>query len=123
VTAAPTTIAWHGLRPFHGAKLLRLIDELNDNRRRGNTYATHALLRAILDHIPPLLGCADFKAVANNYRWSRTDKGYATKLLDFKMQADDVLYRQISSKRDLLTLDDVPPRTWINRLLQECASP
>jgi hypothetical protein len=44
------------------------------------------------------------------------------KLLDFKLQADDVLHRQISNKADLLGLDDAPPRAWVNRPLQECAS-
>lgn len=43
------------------------------------------------------------------------------RLLDFKLQADDALHRQISVKPDLLTMDDMPPRTWVNRLLQECA--
>lgn len=38
-------------------KLVSLVAELNDNYGRGNAYAAHALLRAILDHIPPLLGC------------------------------------------------------------------
>ena len=106
---------------FDRTKLLRLLGELNDNYGRGNAYATHMLLRAILDHIPPLLDCADFKEVANNYAWSRTDKFYVRKLLDFKLQADDALHRQISAKLDLLTLEDIPPRAWINRLLQECA--
>ena len=55
----------------------------------------------------------------NNYRWSRTDKSYMRKLLDFKLQADDVLHRQISSKADLLSLDDMSPRAWVNRLLEE----
>jgi hypothetical protein len=44
------------------AKLLALVEELNDNCARKNTYAAHALLRAILDHIPPILGCAGFQA-------------------------------------------------------------
>lgn len=114
--------AQQGADQFDRSKLLRLIDELNDNYARGNGYAVHALLRAILDHIPPLLGCASFAAAVNNYRWSRTDQGYMRKLLDFKMQADDVLHRQISSKGDLLGLDDAPPRAWVNRLLQECVS-
>ena len=48
------------------SKLLRLIEELNDNYAKGNAYAAHASLRSILDHIPPTLGCDDFKAVANN---------------------------------------------------------
>jgi len=107
---------------FDRTKLLRLLGELNDNHGRGNAYATHMLLRAILDHIPPLLNCADFKEVANNYTWSRTDKAYMRRLLEFKFQADDALHRQISAKPDLLTLEDIPPRAWVNRLLQECAS-
>jgi hypothetical protein len=108
-------------RQFDHAKLLRLIDELNDNYSRGNAYAAHALLRAVLDHVPPMLGCADFKVVANNYQWNRTDKSYMRKLLDFKLQADDALHRQISRKPDLISLDDMPPRAWVNRLVQECA--
>jgi hypothetical protein len=107
---------------FDRSKLLRLIEELNDNYLRSNGHAAHALLRAILDHVPPLLGCADFATAVNNYRWSRTDKSYMRKLLDFKLQADDVLHRQISSKADLLSLDDMPPRAWVNRLLQECTN-
>lgn len=103
------------------AKLLQLIKELNDNSTRRNTYSAHALLRAILDHIPPILDWPNFEAVANNHQWSRTDKGYMRKLLDFRLQGDDVLHRQISQKPDLLGMDDMPPRAWVNRLLQECA--
>lgn len=102
-------------------KLVKLVAELNDCYSRGNSYAAHALLRAILDHIPPLLGCADFKAAANNYSWSRTDGSYARRLLDFKLQADDALHRQISKRADLMNLDDMPPKVWINKILQECA--
>jgi len=120
VVAAIT--AQQGANQFDRSKLLRLIGELNDNYARGNGYSVHALLRAILDHIPPLLGCASFAAVVNNYGWSRTDQGYMRKLLDFKLQADDVLHRQISNKTDLLGIDDAPPRAWVNRLLQECGS-
>jgi hypothetical protein len=106
---------------FDSAKLARLVDELNDNYRRGNAYAAHALLRAVLDHVPPMLGCTNFQAVANNHPWSRTDKNYARRLLDFKLQADDVLHRQISASTDLLGIEDMPPRVWVNRILQECA--
>jgi hypothetical protein len=102
-------------------KLTRLVAELNDNYTRGNAYACHALLRAILDHIPPLLGCHDFQAVANNYSWSRTDHSYARRLLDFKLQADDALHRQISKRTGHLGIDDMPPKVWVNRILEECA--
>jgi hypothetical protein len=70
----------------------------------------------------PPLECASFAAVVNNYRWSRIDHGYMRKVLDVKLQADDGLHRQISNKADLLSLDDAPPRAWVNRLLQGCAS-
>jgi hypothetical protein len=103
------------------AKLLQLIHELNDIYAYENAYAAHALLRAILDHIPPILGCATFTETANNYPWSRTDKRYVKKLLDFKLQSNDVLHRQVSEKPELLGMDDLPPRVWLNRPLQECA--
>ena len=104
-------------------KLARLVAELNDNHSRGNAYAAHALLRALLDHIPPLLGCRDFTMAANNYPWGRTDKSYAHRLQDFKLQADDALHRQISRRPDRLDLTDMPPKIWINTILQECADP
>ena len=102
-------------------KLTTLLAELNDNYSRGNAYAAHALLRAVLDHIPPLLGFADFKAAASSYPWSRTDRGYAHRLYDFKLQADDALHRQISKRSADLSIDDMPPKIWVNRVLQECA--
>jgi hypothetical protein len=111
-----------GALRLDAAKLVRLIGELNDNYSRGNAYAAHALLRAILDHIPPLLGCGDFAAVVSNHRWSRADRSYVRKLSDFRLQANDALHRQMSRHTDLLGLDDMPPRIWVNRLLQECAS-
>jgi hypothetical protein len=111
-----------GPGPFDWSKLLRLIDEVNGNYSHGNVYAVHTLLRAILDHVPPLFGCANFAGVVSNYHWGQTDKAYMRKLLDFRMQADDALHRQISARLDLLSREDLPPRAWINRLLQECAN-
>ena len=85
-----------GLDP---GKLTRLVAELNDNYSRGNAYAAHALLRAILDHIAPLLWmCASFKAYCREQLLVEPapDRGLrAFELLDFKLQADDALHRQI----------------------------
>lgn len=103
-------------------KLRRLIEELNDNYDRGNTYAAHALLRTLLDHIPPLLDCREFQQLVNNYRWTRGDASYVRRLDAFRLQANDALHRTISRKADLLVMDDMPPRIWINRLLRECAA-
>jgi len=102
-------------------KLLYLIKELNGNYARRNTYSAHALLRAILDHIPPMLGYSDFTAAANNYPWSRTDKAYMRKLKGVRLQGDDVLHRQISTKVDVVRFGDLPTGAALNRLLHECA--
>ena len=110
-----------GQSKFEVTKLLGLIEELNDNYAHSNTYASHALLRAILDRVPPILRCPDFAAVAHNFSWGRTDKRYMKKLADFRDQADDALHRQISGKTDLLGFDDMPASVYVDRLLQECA--
>jgi hypothetical protein len=110
-----------GTSAFELTKLLRLIEELNDNCQVEHTYAAHAMLRAILDHIPPILGHPNFAAVTNNYSWSRSDRGYMQQLLNCKVQADDALHRQVSDKSCVLRFADLPPSVCINRLLQECA--
>ena len=102
-------------------KLLQLIRELDDNYASKNAYATHTLLRAILDHVPPILGCKSFNEVASSYKWSRTDGAYMKHLQSFKAQGDDALHRPISEHADVLRFEDVPPGIWLNRLLQECA--
>src|SRR6185437_10095205 len=110
-----------GQSKFDVTKFIALVDELNDNYASWHAYASHALLRAVLDHVPPILGCKDFTAVANNFAWGQSDKKYIKRLEDFRAQADDALHRQIRASADLLSLDDMPARAYVNRLLQECA--
>jgi hypothetical protein len=107
---------------FDCSKLLKLLQELEDNYQSSNAYAAHALLRAILDHVPPILDKKTFQEVANGYTWSTTDKSYMKKLLDFRVQGNDALHRPILSKKQpLLELHDIPPRVYLNTLLRECA--
>ncbi|MFC4328697.1 hypothetical protein ACFPC0_12790 [Streptomyces andamanensis] len=101
-------------------KLLKLIGELNAAYSGGRVYSALAIVRAIIDHIPPIFGFIKFSEVHSNWAWGRTDKNYMLKLSDFRSTADDVLHRQISSNVDLIEIEDLPPRTWLNRLLQEC---
>jgi hypothetical protein len=107
---------------FDGTKLLALIVELNENYRQRHIYACWALLRAILDHVPPILGCRTFEQVANNYGWTRTDKKYMLQLVQARVEADDALHRPISGTVDVLRVEDFPSSARLNRLLQECTS-
>jgi len=105
---------------FNYKKLIGLLSELNSNYTLGNTYASMMLVRAVLDHVPPLLGYDTFEEIVNNYSWSRTDKKYMKSLMDFKNEADDALHRPISGDDDFLDIDSLPKRNRVNRLLEEC---
>jgi hypothetical protein len=105
---------------WNADKLFALLHELNDNFARGNTYACHTLLRAVLDHIPPLFGYGTFGEVANNTSWARTDKQYMKQLAEFRAQGDDVLHRQISGKGYALKMEDFPRPLLLRRLLVGC---
>jgi hypothetical protein len=108
---------------FDFGKLLRLVVELNVCYEARLSYATHMLIRAIIDHVPPLLGHTSFASVASQYAWSQTDRNYIRHLKDFRAQADDALHRQISREADFLTIEGLPPSAWLNTLLAECAKP
>lgn len=102
-------------------KLLQLMRELNACFAEGHHYACHALVRAIIDHVPPILGSRTFEAAASSYAWpTETDRKYAKKLLEFKNQADDVMHRHIRTSRGVITMHDVPLSGYINALLRVC---
>jgi hypothetical protein len=60
-----------GASRYDVSELLALIEELNDNYQAEHTYAAHALLRAILDHIPPILGQPSFTSDCCPGGWRR----------------------------------------------------
>jgi hypothetical protein len=101
-------------------KLVQLARELNSNFALDNPYACHALIRAILDHTAPVFGQKTFEQVASNplQVWTKTDKDYLRKLLDFKPQGHDALHRHIRKTPDLIDMHDVPSKTWLNAFLR-----
>ncbi|WP_038842532.1 hypothetical protein [Salinispora arenicola] len=102
-------------------KLIALAKELDACVQAGHVYASHAVLRALLDHVPPLFGQKTFSAVASSHSWGRTDSRYVGRLSTFRDQGDDALHRQISKSPDLLILDDLPQAVAVNSLLRGCA--
>lgn len=66
-------------RRFDLRKLVRLCEELNDCWARDNCFAVAALLRSLLDHVPPIFGHNTFKEVANNFA-GRSTKNVLLKL-------------------------------------------
>lgn len=102
-------------------KLIALAEELDACVRSGHVYASHAVLRALLDHVPPLFGFQTFSAVVSSHPWGRTDKRYVGGLSTFRDQGDDALHRHISASPDLLMLDNLAPAAAVNALLRGCA--
>lgn len=98
-------------------KLISLLQELDDCYHLGHVYASHALLRAVLDHIPPVFEQKNYGAVVNNVPWSRTDRSYIKQLDLFRVQADDVLHRQMRKTPEVLDIDDLPRGAAVNALL------
>ncbi|MFC9250408.1 hypothetical protein [Amycolatopsis thailandensis] len=100
-------------------KLLQLLRELNENYRNEAVYACHALLRMILDHVPPIFGQPNFGSVTSQYKPRSSDKKYSENLENFRLQADDAMHRQARQREDILHFDDLPPRTWVKWLIAE----
>ncbi|MGW4778432.1 hypothetical protein ACWEPA_17430 [Streptomyces filamentosus] len=102
-------------------KLLTLCAELNDSYASNNAYTCAALIRAVLDHIPPVFGHRDFKQVAAQHTFTvqRTDKAHAQKLAGFKDIADDALHRPISANIPLITMNDIPEPARLRAVLHE----
>ncbi|WP_392872699.1 hypothetical protein [Streptomyces sp. LN499] len=101
-------------------KLIGLARELNSNYQAGHPYSCQALIRAIIDHIPPTFGQPGFAGVVSSHKWgSKTDRDHAKRLSEYRTTGDDVMHRQIRNDPGLITMDDLPPRTQLNAVLRE----
>ncbi|MEH0588079.1 hypothetical protein QA942_29990 [Streptomyces sp. B21-106] len=104
-------------------KLIALLHELDDNYADGHAYSCHALLRAVIDHVPPILGHKSFEAAVNNYTWTRTDKKYMTRLLEFQDAGGRRTAPANPAQRDVITMHDLPHQAAaLNALLWGCVS-
>lgn len=108
---------------FNYQKLITLIEELNFNHKNKKTYSSCMILRAILDHVPPLLAKNDFDDVVNKYSWGSeksSRRKALKKLLDFRNTPDDVLHGRITNRSDVIDFSYLPDKFSVNILLQEC---
>lgn len=89
-------------------KLIALCEELNVCYRSQCYHAVAALTRAVLDHIPPILGSKSFPEVANNYGGSKSFKACMQRLEGARKIADGHLHTQVRKSEVL------PTRTQVN---------
>jgi hypothetical protein len=109
---------------FNYARLVILLKELNSSYNIGNYNAAGILIRAIMDHIPPALGCKSFEEVANNYQFGKSAKKAIGNLQNFMRHlSDDMLHNPISKKESgVVSKGDVDCRQALKFLLDEVVS-
>jgi hypothetical protein len=105
---------------FNFRKLIRLCEELNIVSREECHFATAALTRALIDHVPPLFGKKNFGEVANNYAGTKSFRE-AMEHLDSaaKKLADGHLHTQIRKSETLPTAQQVNFASGLDVLLSE----
>lgn len=121
---ASKIIANAASRGFETTKLSAIISELNDAVARYKPQSSHALIRALLDHIAPLFSKKNFGEVANNYSWNQTDKNRIQQLDTlFRFDADESLHAPISKRNtaaDMHTIGII--RRTINVVIEEASN-
>jgi len=100
-------------------RLIKLCKELNDNYSLENYLSCGMILRAILDHVPPIFGMDNFEKISSNYG-SKSFKDIVKPLQDStKKIADSYLHTQIRKKEILPTKTQINFQPNLDVLLQE----
>ncbi|HKP38520.1 MAG TPA: hypothetical protein VJT71_16795 [Pyrinomonadaceae bacterium] len=93
---------------FDLQRLIRLCEELNKCSAAGAFCASAALVRAVIDHVPPIFGARTFAEVANNIGGKSNKSSLLRLETSSRSIADSLLHQQIR-KREV-----VPNRTQVN---------
>lgn len=93
---------------FDLAKLLQLLREINVCHANACYLAITALVRTVLDHVPPIFGCKTFSEVAHNYGGPRSFKESMGHLDNAARKiADQHLHVQVRKREVLPTIVQV----------------
>jgi hypothetical protein len=101
-------------------RLVRLLQEVNIAHANEMHMATAMLVRAVTDHVAPILGCKDFSEIANNYTSPRSFSDQM-KYLDTSLRkvADTHLHQQVRKSEVLPLATQVDFRAALDVLLSE----
>lgn len=108
---------------FGLTRLVKMCEELNLCFEKECFLAVAMLIRAILDHVPPILGCKNFAQVASNYGGgSKSFKESMQNLENSSRKiADHYLHCMVRSKESLPHAQQVDFRPALDLLLAEVA--
>jgi hypothetical protein len=103
-------------------KLIKLLQELNEVYKANLILCTGMLLRAILDHVPPIFNYGNFASLSAQYSSqgnTRSFKAQMQILDNFRNAADSVLHSQIRKTERLPSMIQFEKKTELDSLLQE----
>ncbi len=105
---------------FDFTKLIRLLSEINISHANQMYLSIPMQVRAVIDHIPPIFGCRNFRELANNYSGTQSFKR-SMKHLENSLRnvADAFLHTQIRKAEVLPTASQVDFKADIDVLLSE----
>jgi hypothetical protein len=86
---------------FDFKKLVRMLEEINDNYSFENYLSVSMLGRSIIDHIPPLFNLKTFNEVANNYGNASFKKNMGHLNVSMRSIADNYLHMPIRKNETL----------------------
>ena len=105
---------------FDLRKLVAMCRELNTSWHHGGYHSVAILVRAILDHVPPIFGSPSFADVANYYPGGKSFKELMLRLDQTSRKiADRHLHQQIRRREPELTATQVNFASELDALLQE----
>lgn len=82
-------------------KLIKILEEINDNYSLGNFYSVAMLGRSVINHIPPVFGFKTFNEVSNNYGTKSFKKNMSHLNISMRSIADNYLHDTIRKKESL----------------------
>lgn len=102
-------------------KLIQLCIELNNASSTNNLFSASLLVRAIIDHVPPIFGFKNFSEVANNYSGGTRSFKKSMQILDNSLRniADNNIHSQVRNKEVLPTTTQVDFTRELDLLLSE----
>ena len=105
---------------FDFSRLVAMLQELNAASRASSLLSIAFLVRAVIDHVPPLFGQQDFSGVANNYPGSKSFKKNMLSLhTALRNIADSYLHEHIRSREEAPQRQQVEFRAQLDQLLAE----
>ena len=108
---------------FEFIKLIRLCEETNKCYSERLYFATAALVRSIIDHVPPVFNERSFDGVANNYKAEGRSKSFKESMdhLNNSMRkiSDKIVHSQITKSETLPNDNQIDCKRDLDVLLEE----